>query len=227
MLRITKNDTARTKHENTAPTEPLYVSKPMLPDIGRLSEYVTRIWASGHVTNHGPFSLELESRLQAFLEAPTVMAFNNGTIGLMTALKLFDLPHGSEVITTPMTFAATAHSIAWNGLIPVFADVREEDLTIDPVCVARAITPRTSAILAVHTYGCICDYQSLEALASEHGLRLIFDAAHAFGTRVNGRSVATLGDASVSSFHATKLLSRRFLADVRSRETTPSPRSAA
>src|SRR5690242_5118189 len=123
---------------DTSETQPLYVSKPLLPDASRMSDYLAQIWKSGHVTNHGPLSLQLESRLEAVLEAPTVMAFNNGTIALMTALKLFDLPQGSEVITTPMTFAATAHSIAWNGLIPVFADVREEDLTIDPVCVAQA-----------------------------------------------------------------------------------------
>lgn len=185
--------------------EPLFVSKPLLPDLKDVNEYMARIWDSGHVTNHGPLSLQLEARLAQFLEAPTAMLFNNGTSGILVALKHFNLPAGSEVITTPMTFAATAHSIAWNNLRPVFADIRESDLTIDPDAVAAAVTPNTSAILAVHSYGCICDNKALDAIAKKHGLKLIYDAAHAFGSRLDGRSVATLGDASIFSFHATKL----------------------
>lgn len=185
--------------------EPLFVSKPLLPDLNQVNEYMARIWASGHVTNHGPLSLQLEGRLAQFLEAPTAMLFNNGTSGILVALKHFNLPAGSEVITTPMTFAATAHSIAWNNLRPVFADIRESDLTIDPAAVEAAVTPNTSAILAVHSYGCICDHDALQTIAKKHNLRLIYDAAHAFGSRLDGRSVATLGDASIFSFHATKL----------------------
>ena len=133
------------------------------------------------------------------------MLFNNGTTGLIAALRLFDLPAGSEVVTTPMTFAATAHAIAWNNLQPVFADVTPYDLTLDPEAVAAAITSKTSAILAVHVYGCICNHEALRNLADAHGLKLIYDAAHAFGSKWNGQSVASLGDASVFSFHATKL----------------------
>ena len=184
---------------------PLFVSQPLLPDPSRLNDYLQRIWDTKQVTNHGPFSLELEERLGALLEVPTAMLCNNATNGLLIALKLFDLPTGSEVITTPLTFAATAHAIAWNNLKPVFADISEQDLTLDPQAVAAAITPKTSAILAVHVYGCICDHEALQGLADAHGLKLIYDAAHAFTSRWNNRSVASLGDASIFSFHATKL----------------------
>lgn len=139
------------------------------------------------------------------LEVPTAMLFNNGTIALLVALKLFDLPPGSEVITTPLTFAATAHAVSWNGLKPVFVDVLPGTLTIDPAAVEKAITPRTSAILGVHVYGTVCELDWLNELANQHRLKLIYDAAHAFGTTVNGRSIASFGDASVFSFHATKL----------------------
>lgn len=185
--------------------QPLYVSQPLLPDIQLLSDYIKNIWMTRQVTNNGPLHVELENKLAAFLDVPTAMLFNNGTIGLLTALKMFGLPIGSEVITTPMTFAATAHSIAWNNLRPVFADVTDRDLTIDPEAVEAAITPQTSAILAVHVYGCICDHEALQKIADSHGLKLIYDAAHAFGAKWNGQSVAMLGDASVFSFHATKL----------------------
>jgi dTDP-4-amino-4,6-dideoxygalactose transaminase len=184
---------------------PLYVSQPLLPDLQLLSNSIKNIWKTKQVTNNGPLNVELENKLATFLDAPTAMLFNNGTIGLLTALKLFDLPVGSEVVTTPLTFAATAHSIAWNNLRPVFADVTEHDLTIDPEAVAAAITPQTSAILAVHVYGCICDHEALQHLANAYGLKLIYDAAHAFGAKWKGQSVAVLGDASVFSFHATKL----------------------
>jgi dTDP-4-amino-4,6-dideoxygalactose transaminase len=192
------------KPNNTADSS-LYVSRPLLPDLSRLQEYLEQIWASQWVTNNGSLHIELEKRLSNKLKVPTAMLFNNGTIGLMVALKLFDLPSGSDVITTPMTFAATAHSISWNGLKPVFVDVTEDNLTIDPEAVEAAITANTSAILAVHCYGCICDHEALSAIARKHRLKLIYDAAHAFGSTLNGQSIATLGGASVFSFHATKL----------------------
>jgi dTDP-4-amino-4,6-dideoxygalactose transaminase len=194
-----------TPKQNNASDSNLYVSRPLLPDLSRLQEYLEQIWASQWVTNNGSLHLELEKRLSNRLKVPTAMLFNNGTIGLMVALKLFDLPSGSEVITTPMTFAATAHSISWNGLKPVFVDVTEDNLTIDPEAVEAAITVNTSAILAVHCYGCICDHSALSAIARKHGLKLIYDAAHAFGSTLEGQSIAALGDASVFSFHATKL----------------------
>jgi dTDP-4-amino-4,6-dideoxygalactose transaminase len=185
--------------------DPLFVSKPLLPQLKDVYSCIDKIWSSGHVTNHGPLSLELEARLANVLDAPTAMLFNNGTAGLFAALKYFDLPPGSEVITTPMTFAATAHAISWNNLHPVFVDVTERDLTIDPEAVSAAITSKTSAILAVHAYGCICDHAALDRIAKQNNLKLIYDAAHAFGATLDGQSVATLGDASIFSFHATKL----------------------
>ena len=184
---------------------PLYVTRPLLPDIKRLIPYLEDIWNSGIVTNVGPFHQELEHALEAHLRAPCVKLFNNGTVALLVALKMMNLRIGSEVITTPLTFAATAHSVAWNGLRPVFVDVDQETLTIDPAAVERAISPRTSAILAVHVYGVVCDVGGLQDVANRHGLRLIYDAAHAFGTTLNGLPIGVFGDASVFSFHATKL----------------------
>lgn len=189
----------------TNENKPLYVSSPMLPDIEEYMVELKKIWESGFVTNNGPFNQKFENELKNYLKVPTALSFNNGTIALLVALKMFDLKPGSEVITTPMTFAATAHAITWNGLKPVFADVLEDNLTIDPKAVEKAITKNTTAILATHVYGSICDYEALESIAKKYDLKLIFDAAHAFGVEVNGRSVGTMGDASIFSFHATKL----------------------
>ncbi|MBD3842000.1 MAG: DegT/DnrJ/EryC1/StrS family aminotransferase [Campylobacterales bacterium] len=190
---------------NNTDTQPLYVSSPLLPKLEDLHQYLDQIWESGHVTNNGPMNIRLEEELRKYLNVPTALTFNNGTIALLVALKMFDLKPSSEVITTPMTFAATTHAISWNGLTPVFADVLEKDLTIDPAAVEKAITPNTSAILATHVYGSICDYKALEAIAKKHDLKLIFDAAHAFGATIDGLPVGGLGDASIFSFHATKL----------------------
>jgi dTDP-4-amino-4,6-dideoxygalactose transaminase len=184
---------------------PLYVTQPLLPDLKDMHALLEQIWASKILTNGGAFHQSLEAQLKTYLGVPTAMLFNNGTIALMTALKLFDLPIGSEVITTPLTFAATAHAICWNGLAPVFADVSPETLTIDPSSIRKAITAKTSAILAVHVYGTVCDLNELQRIADEYNLRLIYDAAHAFGAAVDGRPISTFGDATVFSFHATKL----------------------
>ncbi|WP_339614178.1 DegT/DnrJ/EryC1/StrS family aminotransferase [uncultured Parvibaculum sp.] len=186
-------------------SRPLYVASPILPKLDDLRPYLEGIWDRRMLTNGGPLHDELEEALSRHLGIPTAMLFNNGTIALMTALRMFDLPSGGEVITTPLTFAATAHAISWNGLAPVFADVSPDDLTLDPASVEAAITPKTSAILAVHVYGTVCDLDALQDIATRHGLPLIYDAAHAFGTTVSGRPIGTFGDASVFSFHATKL----------------------
>ena len=190
---------------NNENLQPLYVSSPMLPNIDDVTSYIQEIWDSKYVTNNGPMNQKFEKKLEEVLNVPTALTFNNGTIALLVALKMFNLKPGSEIITTPMTFAATAHAISWNGFVPVFADVLEKDLTIDPKAVEKAITKNTSAILATHVYGSICDYEALEDIAQKYGLKLIFDAAHAFAAEINGRSVASLGDASIFSFHATKL----------------------
>lgn len=186
-------------------SRPLYVTQPLLPNLEDLNAMLTEVWRTKVLTNGGPLHQQLEQQMREHLDVPTAMLFNNGTIALLVALKLFDLPEGSEVITTPLTFAATAHAISWNGLKPVFADVLPHSLTLDPESVEKAITPKTSAILGVHVYGTVCELGALQDIANQHGLKLIYDAAHAFGTRVNGRSIASYGDASVFSFHATKL----------------------
>ena len=186
-------------------SRPLYVTQPLLPELGDLNALLAEIWRTKVLTNGGPLHQQLEQQMREHLDVPTAMLFNNGTIALLVALKLFDLPQGSEVITTPLTFAATAHAISWNGLTPVFADVLPDTLTLDPAAVEKAITPKTSAILGVHVYGTVCELDALQDVANRHGLKLIYDAAHAFGTKVNGRSIASYGDASVFSFHATKL----------------------
>jgi dTDP-4-amino-4,6-dideoxygalactose transaminase len=176
-----------------------------LPDLKDLQPVLDEIWQTRILTNGGPFHQRLEHELEDYLGVPCAMICNNGTIALILALKMMDLPMGSEVITTPLTFAATAHAVAWNGFTPVFADVEPSTLTIDPASVERAISSKTSAILAVHVYGNICDVNALQDIADKHGLALIYDAAHAFGTTFNGHPIGAFGDASVFSFHATKL----------------------
>jgi dTDP-4-amino-4,6-dideoxygalactose transaminase len=184
---------------------PLYVARPMLPELKDVHRYLEGIWETRFLTNGGPLHEKLEREMRDYLSVPCAMLFNNGTIALLVALKMMNLPPGSEVITTPLTFAATAHAIAWNWLTPVFVDVTPDTLTIDPPSVEEAITSKTSAILAVHVYGNLCDVNSLQDIANRHGLRLVYDAAHAFGATLDGRGVGSFGDASVFSFHATKL----------------------
>ena len=186
-------------------SRPLYVAQPIMPSLDDFTALIAEIWQTKVLTNGGPFHQRLETALSAYLDVPTAMLFNNGTIALMVALRMFDLPPGGEVITTPLTFAATAHAISWNGQTPVFADISRETLTLDPAAVERAITPKTCAILAVHVYGIICDVEGLQAVADKHGIPLIYDAAHAFGAALDGLPIAHFGNASVFSFHATKL----------------------
>jgi len=186
-------------------SEPVFVSEPLLPDLDDLMPLLQEVWKRKYVTNHGPLHQRLEAELQTYLGVETAMLFNNGTIGLIAALKFFDLPLGSEVITTPMTFAATAHAICWNGLTPVFVDVLPNTLTLDPEAVKMAITEKTSAILGVHVYGTLCDVDALAEIGASNNLPVIYDAAHAFGATINGVPIGRYGDASVFSFHATKL----------------------
>ncbi len=184
---------------------PLYVTRPLLPDLKDLQPVLDQIWQTRILTNGGPFHQNLERKMEEYLGVPCAMLCNNGTIALLLALKMMELPFGSEIITTPLTFAATAHVVSWNGFIPVFADVDPRTLTIDPASVEKAISSRTSGILAVHVYGTICDVNALQKIADKHGLALIYDAAHAFGATFDGRPIGSFGDASVFSFHATKL----------------------
>lgn len=184
---------------------PLYVARPLMPELSEVNAYLEQIWASRQVTNEGPLHNRLEEVLAMRLNVPLAKLACNGTAALQCAILSLDLPLGSEVITTPLTFAATAHAITACGLTPVFADVDETTLTLDPAAVARAISPRTSAVIGVHVYGTLCDHVGLQALCDEHGLRLMFDAAHAFGAYDGDTPVGMMGDMSVFSLHATKL----------------------
>jgi dTDP-4-amino-4,6-dideoxygalactose transaminase len=183
--------------------QPLLHAQPLLPDLGSFARRLERVWGARTLTNGGPQLQELETRLAETLEASRLLLCANGTIALMLALKALDLE--GEVVTTPFTFAATPHSITWAGLTPVFADIDPSSFNLDPSAVEAAITPNTSAILAVHVFGNVCNVAALQDIASRHGLRLVYDAAHAFGARIAGMPVSQFGDAVVFSLHATKL----------------------
>ncbi|MGU3480081.1 DegT/DnrJ/EryC1/StrS family aminotransferase [Methylobacterium sp. D48H] len=183
--------------------QPIYVTRPMLPELAVFAKHLEAIWQSAVLSNGGPQHVELEKRLHAHLGDGHIALFNNGTNALMTAVKALDL--SGEVITTPFTFAATPHVLAWHGIRPVFADIEEHSMTLDPARIEAAITDRTTGILAVHVYGNPCDVEAIERIARKHRLKVLYDGAHAFGTRVNGQPIASYGDATMFSFHATKL----------------------
>lgn len=180
------------------------VTSPLLPDLGQFTELLTDIWQRKWLTNNGYYHRQLENALTGYLKVPHLSLFTNGTLPLMTALQALGLQRG-EVITTPYSFVATTHSIIWNGLTPVFVDVDPVSGNIDPAAAEAAVTPATVAIMPVHVYGTPCDTVALETIAAKHGLKVIYDAAHAFGVEVNGRSVLEAGDMSTLSFHATKV----------------------
>ncbi|CAA2105227.1 dTDP-4-amino-4,6-dideoxy-D-glucose transaminase [Methylobacterium bullatum] len=187
----------------TAAAEPIFVTRPFLPPFEEFEPLLRLIWQTRILTNGGPFHQELEARLRDHLGVPQVALFNNATTALMVALRSLDL--SGEVITTPYSFVATSHALLWSGLTPVFVDVDPLTLNLDPARIEAAITPRTTAILPVHCYGHPCDVEAIDAIARKHGLKVIYDAAHAFGVRHKGRSVLNDGDLSVLSFHATKV----------------------
>lgn len=182
---------------------PIFVTQPHLPPLAELLPYLERIWANRVLTNGGPFHTELESRLCAYLGVEHLSLFTNGTIALVTALQALRVT--GEVITTPFSFVATAHALTWNGIRPVFVDIDPETFNLDPARIEAAITPQTTAILPVHVYGRPCDVDAIERIASLYNLRVIYDAAHAFGVRCHCGSVLAHGDLSVLSFHATKV----------------------
>ena len=184
--------------------EPIYVTQPVLPELEAFIPYLEQIWENKILTNCGPLHQQLEKELCEYLDVPFISLFNNGTIALVTALQALDLDQG-EVITTPYTFVATAHSIVWNKLKPVFVDIDPITSNIDPNEVEKAITDKTVAILPVHCYGIPCDVASLQKIADKNNLKLIYDAAHAFGCKYQGQSLLNYGDLSVISFHATKV----------------------
>ena len=181
----------------------IYVTQPNLPPLEEFIPYLEQIWDKKILTNGGPFHQQLELALCEYLGVNHLALVTNATIGLVTALQALRVT--GEVITTPYSFVATAHSILWNGITPVFVDVDPTTLNIDPVKIEAAITPRTTAIMAVHCYGHPCDVKAIQSIADRYNLRVIYDAAHAFGVRNTESSVLRYGDLSVLSFHATKV----------------------
>lgn len=179
------------------------VTSPLLPNLDEFYELLKDIWNRKWITNNGHYHKELEKALAAYLKVPYVSLFTNGTLPLITALQALHIT--GEVITTPYSFVATTHALWWNGIKPVFVDIDLETGCIDPKKIEAAITPRTTAIMAVHVYGKPCDTQAIQEIADKYGLRVIYDAAHAFGVEVNGESVLNAGDMSTLSFHATKV----------------------
>lgn len=179
------------------------VTQPSLPPLEELLPYLEKIWENKVLTNNGPFHKQLEDALCFYLGVPYISLFSNGTIALITALKALNIQ--GEVITTPYSFVATAHSLLWNGITPVFVDIDPVTLNLDPTKIEAAITPRTTAIMPVHVYGHPCDVDAIDAIAKQHNLKVIYDAAHAFGVQCHCGSVLNHGDLSVLSFHATKV----------------------
>ena len=184
-------------------SDPIYVTKPNLPPLEEYLPYLEEIWKSHLLTNSGPFHQRLEAELASYLGVSNLALVSNGTLGLIVALQALQIR--GEVITTPYSFVATAHSLLWNNLEPIFVDIDPETCDIDPARIESAITPNTTAIMPVHCYGMPCDIQKIQRIADIYGLKVIYDAAHAFAVRQNGESILNAGDISVLSFHATKV----------------------
>lgn len=183
--------------------KPIYVTQPYLPPLEEFIPRLQQIWNSKILTNGGPMHQQLEQALCDYLGVQHIALFNNGTIALLTALQALGVT--GEVITTPYSFVATAHSLLWNGLKPVFVDIDPVTLNLDPAKIELAITSQTTAIMPVHCYGHPCDTDAIQRIADRHNLRVIYDAAHAFAVQDVGGSVLRHGDLSVLSFHATKV----------------------
>lgn len=179
------------------------VTSPLLPNLDDFTAELKKIWDSKWITNNGSFHKELEKALAEYLKVPYVSLFTNGTLPLVTALQALRIT--GEVITTPYSFVATTHSIWWNGCKPVFVDIDPATGDMDPNKIEAAITPRTTAIMPVHVYGKPCDTKAIQDIADKYGLKVIYDAAHAFGVEVNGEGLLNAGDMSTLSFHATKV----------------------
>ena len=183
--------------------EQITVTSPLLPDLDEFNALLKEIWASKWITNNGRFHKQLEQELASYLKVPYISLFTNGTLPLITALQALRIT--GEVITTPYSFVATTHSLWWNGIKPVFVDVDPATCNLDPSKIEAAITPKTTAIMPVHCYGKPCDTKAIQEVADKYGLKVIYDAAHAFGVEVDGESILNAGDMSTLSFHATKV----------------------
>jgi dTDP-4-amino-4,6-dideoxygalactose transaminase len=185
------------------PKKTTYVTQPFLPPLEEFIPYLQKIWDNKVLTNGGPFHQQMEKELCDYLGVEHIALFTNGTIALVTALQSLRIT--GEVITTPYSFVATSHSLLWNGIKPVFVDIQPDSLNIDPKKIEAAITPQTTAILAVHCYGHPCDVDAIQKIADTYNLKVIYDAAHAFGVKCHCGSVLNHGDLSVLSLHATKV----------------------
>jgi dTDP-4-amino-4,6-dideoxygalactose transaminase len=183
--------------------KPVYVTQPSMPPLEEFEEYLKQIWDSKWLTNNGRFHQELEKALCEYLGVKYISLFSNGTLALITALQTLRIT--GEVITTPYSFVATTHSLWWNNIKPVFVDIEPNTFNINPVKIEAALTPKTTAILPVHVYGNPCDHNRIKEIADVYGLKVIYDACHTFGVRMNGIPVLNFGDLSVMSFHATKV----------------------
>ena len=179
------------------------VTSPLLPDLDEFHSMLKEIWDSKWITNNGQFHKQLEAALCEYLKVPYISLFTNGTLPLLTALQALRIT--GEVITTPYSFVATTHSIWWNGCKPVFVDIEESTCGMDPEQIEAAITPKTTAIMPVHCYGKPVNMEAIQSIADKYGLKVIYDAAHAFGVEVDGKSVLMQGDMATLSFHATKV----------------------
>lgn len=199
---LSETDTTIKTHKVTR-EKPIYVTQPFLPPLDDFIPYLKEIWESKWLTNSGPFHQKLELALAEYLGVKHLALFANGTLALVTALQALRIT--GEVITTPFSFVATAHSLLWNNIKPVFVDIHPETLNLDPDRIEAAITPQTTAILPVHCYGTPCDVDRIQRIADTYGLKVIYDAAHAFGVSYKGASLLNHGDLSVLSFHATKV----------------------
>lgn len=184
-------------------TMPIYVTQPSMPPLEEFEVLLKEIWDNKILTNNGPFHQQFEKALGEYLGVKHISVFSNGTLALITALQALRIT--GEVITTPFSFVATTHALWWNNIKPVFADIEPNYFNLDPQKVEAAITPQTTAIMPVHVYGNPCQIEKLQQIADTYGLKLIYDAAHAFGVQMNGNSVLNYGDLSILSFHATKV----------------------
>jgi dTDP-4-amino-4,6-dideoxygalactose transaminase len=191
------------KHEPRAFEKPIYVTRPVLPPLADYSSSLEQIWQSGFLTNGASQHQKLEQALLEYLQTPHLSLFNNGTLALLVACQALQVK--GEVITTPFTFAATPHVLAWNKATPVFADIDPDTLCIDPGSIEHNLSDQTSAVLGVHVYGMPCDVHAIDTLARPRQLKVIYDGAHAFGTQLDGQPIVRHGDATMLSFHATKL----------------------
>ena len=184
---------------------PIYVTKSSMPSYEEYIEAIKPLWDSHWLTNMGKYHQELEKRLKEFLDVPEVSLMVNGHMALELALQSFEFPAGGEVITTPFTFISTTHAIVRNDLAPVFCDVKASDGTMDETKIEDLITPKTVAIVPVHVYGNVCNAEGIQHIADKYNLKVIYDAAHAFGIKYKGSGIGSYGDASIFSFHATKV----------------------